>query len=286
MPDFSIHPDTHIGSVHLTVSDPDRSLGFYRDTLGFHLLERKNSTVALTADGTHVLLTLTGQPNARPKQQRTTGLYHVAILVPSRADLARTLRHLAEAGYPLEGWADHLVSEAIYLADPDGNGIEIYRDRPREQWPRRNRQIQMATDPLDTEGVLAEADDRPWDGLPSQTRIGHIHLQVSDLRQAEAFYHGLLGFDVVTRDYPGALFVSAGGYHHHIGLNTWAGVGAPLPPPDAVGLRDFTIALPNRVEMQRIVDRLKAAQVELTEQVNGLSLRDPSSNGLLLTTRT
>jgi catechol 2,3-dioxygenase len=282
MSDFSIHPETRVSSVHLTISDLERALHFYRDTLGFRVLERKESTVALTPDGTAPLITLTGQPNARPRPRRTTGLYHMAILVPTRADLARTLHHLTEVGYPLEGWADHLVSEAIYLADPEGNGIEIYRDRARDQWPRRNGQIQMATDPLDVDGMLAEADKRSWDGLPPQTRIGHIHLQVSDLRQAEMFYHGLLGFDVVTRDYPGALFVSAGGYHHHIGLNTWAGTGAPQPPPDSAGLRDFTLTLPDRAEWQRMVERLKQAHVELSEQDDGISLHDPSGNGIRL----
>ena len=284
-PPFSIHPDTTVGPVHLTVADLDRSEQFYRDVLGFKPLDRHDDLLALTADGVTPLVVLHGRPGARPRPRRSTGLYHFAILVPSRFDLARLLRRLAEQRYPLQGASDHLVSEALYLADPDDNGIEIYRDRPRAEWPREQGQVRMATDPLDLDGILAElgGDDRPWTGLDPRTILGHMHLHVADLQAAQAFYHGLLGFDIVLRFGPSALFVSAGGYHHHIGLNTWAGVGAPSPPPDAAGLRHFAIALPNHAELDRVTDRLRQAGVALERSGEGVLLRDPSRNGVLLT---
>jgi catechol 2,3-dioxygenase len=284
MQTFVIHPNTYVGSVHLTVSDLERSLRFYGDVLGFNTRQHQDSTAWLTADGMLSPLVLTEQPGARPKPPRTTGLYHFAILVPSRVDLARSLRHLVEVRYPLQGVADHLVSEALYLADPDGNGIEIYADRPRNAWPRRGGQLQMATDPLDVDGLLAELerDNRPWDGLPLQTSIGHVHLHVADLRQAEGFYCDVLGFDLVTYYGSSALFVSAGGYHHHLGLNIWAGVGSPPPPPDSVGLRYYTLCLPGEDELDRTVEHLKASGVELEKKADNVSLHDPSGNGIRL----
>ena len=183
MAPFSIDPNTNIGSTHLTVADLARSERFYTDMLGFRPLARTADTLTLTANGTTLLLALTEQPGAPPKPQRATGLYHFAILTPTRLDLARSLRRLAEMRYPLSGASDHLVSEALYLDDPDGNGIEIYRDRPRAEWPRPGGKIQMATDPLDIDGILGELehDDRPWDGLAPATTIGHMHLHVADL---------------------------------------------------------------------------------------------------------
>jgi catechol 2,3-dioxygenase len=224
---------------------------------------------------------------ARPKPARATGLYHFAILTPTRLALARSLRRLAEAQWPLSGASDHLVSEALYLDDPDGNGIEVYRDRPRDEWPRVGGKIRMATDPLDFDGVIAELerDDQPWDGLQPETTIGHVHLHVADLRAAEAFYHGVLGFDIITNYGGSALFVSAGGYHHHLGLNTWAGVGAPPAPPDAAGLRRFAIALPDADALETVAARVRAAGIAAEQTEAGLTLRDPSQNGVLLTTR-
>lgn len=169
-------------------------------------------------------------------------MYHFAILVPSRASLGRSLRRLSEKRWPLTGASDHLVSEALYLDDPDGLGIEIYRDRPRDEWPVSNGQLLMATDPLDLQGVFDEPGaEMQWSGLEAGTVIGHVHLHVPHLDTAERFYCGRIGFEPTVRGYPGALFVAAGGYHHHLGLNTWTGIGAPPPPDDAVGLRSFTI---------------------------------------------
>lgn len=280
----SIHPETYVGAVHLVISNLERSVRFYTETLGMRLLERTDDTATLTADGETPLLVLTARPDARPKPRRSTGLYHFAVLVPTRAALARSLRRLAETRYPLQGVADHLVSEALYLADPDGNGIEIYRDRPRAEWPVANGVVQMATDPLDIEGVLGALaeDEAEWHGLDPQTHMGHVHLQVADLREAERFYAGVLGFEVMQKMAGSALFVSAGGYHHHIGLNTWAGVGAPPPPADAVGLRWFSVLLPNRQALDDVVARLRAAGVATEEHDGMVELRDPFDNGIVL----
>ncbi len=282
--------ETRLGPVHLLVADLERATAFYRDALGLRVAPRAGQageagdTVTLTADGATPLLTLTALADARPRPPRATGLYHVAILLPDRTALARTLRRLIDVGYPVEGAADHLVSEALYLSDPDGNGIELYRDRPREEWPRRDGSIRMGTERLDFEGIQAEMarDTRPWDGVDPATRVGHVHLKVNDLRAVETFYHGTLGFDVMARYGPSALFVSAGGYHHHIGLNTWESLGGAPPPPDAVGLRAYTVILPDAAALEALAKRLRAASVGYEEREDGLALRDPAGNGLVV----
>lgn len=234
--------DAHIGEVHLTVSDIDRSVAFYTETLGFQLLRRDGQDAVLGAAGDRPLMRLHGRPGAPAKPRRSSGLYHVAILSPSRAALGRSLRRLAERRYPLSGAADHLVSEALYLSDPDGLGLEIYRDRPRESWSQEDGEVLMATDPLDLDSIVREPGaETSWTGLDAETTIGHVHLHVPSLETAEAFYCGEVGLVPMLRRYPGALFVAAGGYHHHLGLNIWAGAGAPPPPADAVGLTRFTI---------------------------------------------
>ena len=239
--------DAHIGQVSLTVRDLDRSIAFYRDVLGFTEAGSPKEGAASTAislgpPGGPVLIELHEYTNAIPKPRRSAGLYHFAILVPSRAALGRSLRRLSEKRWPLTGASDHLVSEALYLDDPDGLGIEIYRDRLRSEWPVRNGQLLMATDPLDLQSVHDEPGaESPWTGLETGTVIGHVHLHVPHLDTAEQFYCGRIGFEPTVRGYPGALFVAAGGYHHHLGLNTWTGIGAPPPPDNAVGLRSFTI---------------------------------------------
>ncbi|MCK6626032.1 MAG: VOC family protein [Anaerolineae bacterium] len=284
MDNFSIHPATTIGYVHLIVANLDRSLAFYQENLGFQLHRRDGDTAYLGAGGPD-LLVLTEQPGARTVSG-VTGLYHFAILTPSRLALAQSLRHLAETRTPLQGFSDHLVSEAIYLADPDGNGIEIYRDRPRSEWPRQNGQLQMATDPLDVQGILAELETQPapWAGLEPETTIGHVHLHVATIPSAEAFYVETLGFDLIMRYGPSASFVSAGGYHHHLGLNTWAGVNAPPPPPDAAGLRYFTINLPEASALAAVVERIQQAGLAFQEKDGVVFLRDPAQNGVVLAT--
>lgn len=280
----TLDPATTLGPAHLQVADLDRSIRFYTDVLGFRLARRDGDTAELTTGGAEVWLRLTALPDAVPHPPRATGLYHVAILVPSRQALARTLRHLAESDYPLSGASDHLVSEALYLDDPDGNGLEIYRDRPREEWPRLNGQIQMASDPIDLRALLAEGldDDRPWTGLDPATRVGHMHLRVSDIAPAVAFYRDILGFDLIIQLGHSAAFLSAGGYHHHIGMNTWESHGGSPPPPNAVGLRIYDIVVPDAAELARVQDRLTAAGVAIDTHDGAIETRDPANNALRL----
>lgn len=282
---MSIYPDTKIGSVSLTIADLARSLNYYRQNIGLELLKQEENTAVLGSGETE-LLRLEARPSA-PKPRHSTGLYHFALLLPSRLELARTLRHLINTQTPIAGASDHLVSEALYLSDPDGNGIEIYRDRPRSEWPYVNDVLQMSTDPLDFAGVLSELeeDQFTWNGLHNDTIMGHIHLHVNYLDVAEAFYTKTLGFELITRYGPSAAFVSAGGYHHHIGLNTWAGVGAPPPPDNAVGLNWFTILLPDQDALRATAVRLQAADIAYEKREDGLFLRDPARNGILLTTQ-
>jgi catechol 2,3-dioxygenase len=258
--------DAHIGQVSLTVRDLERSLVFYRDVLGLSEVTREGSVSSLAPAGGRVLVELHERKEAAPKPRRSAGLYHFAILVPSRAALGRSLRRLAEKRWPLSGAADHLVSEALYLDDPDGLGIEIYRDRPRDTWRTTDGEIAMATDPLDLQAIHDEPGaDTPWTGLEPTTVMGHVHLHVPHIDTAEAFYCGRIGFEPMVRRYPGALFVAAGGYHHHLGLNTWLGVGAPPPPENAVGLRSFTVES-TTVRPAQIEDDSTALQVVLVPE--------------------
>jgi len=215
----------------------------------------------------------------------TTGLYHFAVLVPTRLELAQSLRRFVDTTTPMQGFADHGVSEALYLADPDGNGIEVYRDRPKSEWPTVDGRLQMGTAPLDVEGLLEELGDHPdpWAGLASHTRIGHVHLHVSHLPDAEQFYVQALGFDLMQRYGHAALFVSAGGYHHHVGLNTWIGEGAPPPPHGAIGLRHFVLRLPAASALDEVAGRLRDASIAVESLGRGLLVRDPSDNAILLT---
>lgn len=272
-----IHPDTELGPVHLRVSDLDRSILFYREVIGFEVLQHAGKTVELTADGQNPLLVLEEMENAAIMSKRThTGLYHFAILLPDRKSLGLALRNLIDHQIRM-GSSDHLVSEALYIDDPDHNGIEIYRDRPRDTWKRDAQgEVLMAVDPLDGQGLLDEAGDEAWSGLPAGTKIGHIHLHVADLERTKEFYCNGLGFDLTAHYGNSALFVSAGGYHHHIGLNTWAGVGAPVPPPNAAGLNFFTVVVPTADEMKAIMDRLGNAGITAERQEDGWFVQDPS----------
>ncbi len=274
-----LHPSTRMGAVHLTVSNLDRSLAFYQDALGFQVHGREGNTARLGA-GREDLVALTELPGARAVRNHS-GLYHFAILTPSRLALARSLRRLAEMWVPVGG-GDHLVSEAVYLSDPDGNGIEIYRDRPRSGWAYEHGEIKMDTLPLDFHGILAEleGDRGEWAGLEGGTVLGHMHLHVNDLAQAYRFYHDIVGFDLMVNYGGSALFFSAGGYHHHLGTNTWAGVGAPPTPPDAVGLRHYEVRLANADERDRLAERFAANGVDYEVRDGGLFVRDPAGNGV------
>lgn len=246
-PAFRAPPGTQVGRVRLQVADLERSLGFYRDLLGFEVLDTSGPQAALGAasngeSGTAAdsasepnrpLIELVERPGAKPAPPRgRLGLFHVAVLLPDRAQLGRVLARLADQSVRL-GASDHRVSEALYLSDPDGLGLEIYADRPRRSWPRSGREIAMATEPLDARDLMAAGGDTAWTGMPGGTTIGHMHLAVDDLETAEGLFHRGLGLDKVVWSYPGALFLSAGGYHHHLGVNTWARGAAPAQEDDA-----------------------------------------------------
>jgi catechol 2,3-dioxygenase len=284
-PSFVIDPATQVGLVALTVADLDRSLRFYSEIFGFTVLDQKEGEATLGTPSSPLLLLreLKGARKFPHDQYGYTGLYHFAVLVPTRRDLGRWLRHWLQLGLPLPGQGDHLVSEALYITDLDGNGIEIYRDRPRSEWTWVNGQVQMAIDPVDIRGVLAEAekDDEPWTGFPDGTRVGHIHLQIGDVPQARTFYHDVLGFDVVAA-MPSALFISAGGYHHHIGMNTWHSRNASPTPADMAGLRFFTLEIANEEARAAIVARLDAAGIPSTRTADAVIVQDPWQNTLVL----
>jgi catechol 2,3-dioxygenase len=283
-----IAADTTMGTVSLTVSDLERSRSFYEHAIGLRPQELDDGDLLFGAPGGPGLVRLHGDTSAPALDRRATGLYHLAILFPSRLDLAHALVRLAETRWPLDGVADHLVSEALYLSDPDGNGIELYRDRPRREWRHQGGQLEMATLPLDLNHLADELSGAPTGQpqAPAGTIMGHVHLQVSDIAATEAFYHGVLGFDVTTRGYPGALFVSAGGYHHHLGLNTWHSRGSGPAAPGAVGLRSYEIVLPDQAELDRVLSRVESAGVPTEPASAGATgVRDPSGNLIHLRTR-
>ncbi len=280
----SIHPGTTIGLVTLRVSDLERSRRFYEGILAFQPIEQTPGKLVLGGQDKQPLLELIEVAGAARQPRRATGLYHVAIVFPTRPDLGRELLRVARAGIQI-GQGDHLVSEALYLSDPDGNGLEIYRDRPRSEWRWTNGMVEMATDPVDIRSLAEEGerDAEPWDVLPAGTHVGHIHLQVGDIAEAREFYHTILGFDV-TADLAemGALFVSAGGYHHHIGLNTWHSRGAEPTPASAAGLQTYVIAIPTHEGLQEIKERLLSHKVSFEEQEDLIRVSDPWSNQILL----
>jgi catechol 2,3-dioxygenase len=276
-------PDTaHIGYVHVRVRDLERSLAFYLDVLGLRLASGGMHTATLSATGRGPgLLVLTEKKDATARPSRASGLYHMAFRVPSRRALAMAIQHLRDSKWPLDGFADHDVSEAVYLSDPEGNGIEVYSDRPRATWPLRGGQVEMVTVPLDLDALMRELADWPgiWEGIDTGTDVGHIHLRVSDLERTEAFYSGLLGFDVTQRSLPGALFMSAGGYHHHVGANVWHSEGGVRPPADAIGLISYSIIVPGADALHALDVRLRDASVPVRTGDDG-SLRagDPDGN--------
>jgi catechol 2,3-dioxygenase len=270
------------GALRLKVADLGRVQRFYEDVIGLRMLD-SDDVGRLGAAG-RTAVELMASPGARPRPPGTTGLFHLAIVVPGRAELAGALARITRAGWRLTGASDHLVSEALYVNDPEGNGIEIYRDRPRSEWQYQNGEIRMSTLPLDVDRLLADLrDDGPDnDAMPAGTRIGHVHLNVADLDEAQAFYSGVLGFDVTVRGYPGALFLSTGGYHHHIGVNTWAGLGAPAPPEGSRGLEWFELIVEDQRHLAGLEERLGRAEAEHDPVAGGILTRDPSGNGVLV----
>ncbi len=291
--DFSIHPKTHIGHVSLTVADLDRQVQFYEQVIGLRVRERDEHTASLGAGGQD-LLRLTQVPGAG-RRRGTTGLYHFAILLPDRRELARAIGRLFALryrNYP----TDHIMTKTTYLDDLEGNGIELYTESPEDgMWSLANGEyvtrradgsLSDGREPLDVEALLRhlKEDDRLDTPMPPETKIGHVHLHVRDIAHAVDFYHGLIGFDVmgVAQAFRMA-FVSAGGYHHHVGLNTWQGEGAPPPAPNSLGLRYFSVVLPDQAALDQVLERVRESGVPTEETEAGLLLRDPSQNGVVLT---
>jgi catechol 2,3-dioxygenase len=270
---------TTLGAVHLTVSQLEKSLAYYRDTIGLDVLAADDGGVARFGSGARELLVLVEEPGARPAHGHT-GLYHFALLVQDRTDLARWLAHAARDRVSLTGLSDHFVSEAIYLSDPDGHGIEIYWDRPRESWQGLVAD-RLTTMPLDVASLLGELRDpesEPFDGLPDGTVMGHVHLKVRDVPETIAFFRDGLGFALMAQLGVQAAFLAAGGYHHHFGANTWESAGAPPPPPGTAALRHATIVLPDAAERDRVLDRV----AQHGYAVDDSTVRDPSGNALVL----
>jgi catechol 2,3-dioxygenase len=283
-PGWRLPAETRLGHVWLQVSDLHRSLEYYESVLGLRVMARDDSSAVLgTIDGT-ALVRLTELRGAKPMaQQGRLGLYHYAILLPDRPSLARFSLHLAEIG-ARAGASDHLVSEALYLRDPDGLGIEVYADRPRSTWRAVDRQLAMATDPLDFEDLITTAGNERWQGMPAGTTMGHVHLHVGALDEAASFYHVALGLDKMVWSYPSALFLAAGGYHHHLGLNTWAGANAARPTDADARLMEWRIILPSADDARLAADSLRSAGYAVRADGGDFIAIDPWDTSVRLVT--
>jgi len=279
---YRLPESTHLGSVHLQVADIERSLQFYENVLGMRVITRSADSVSLGPHGEdREIIRLRQLRSARPVPRRgLLGLYHFAILLPDRASLGRFVAHLAEIG-AYAGMSDHFVSEAVYLTDPDGLGIEVYADRPRDAWRYDERQLFMTTNSLDVDDLVRSAGGVRWSGMPPGTVLGHVHLYVDDIDKAEAFYHGALGFDKVVWSYPGALFMSAGGYHHHLGTNTWA-KGAPRATDADARLLEWEIVVPTKKDADKAAQNVLKAGYEAKSQNGEWILTDPWGTSLRL----
>ena len=285
---FRLPAATRVGCVQLQVASFARSVPFYEHTLGLRPLRQDGARVVLAAHGDDTpLVELHEHAGARPAPSRgRTGLYHFAVLLPDRPSLGRFVRHLEAIGASA-GSADHLVSEAFYLRDPDNLGIEVYADRPRATWRRVGRELMMATDPADIAGLARAAGDLPWTGMPAGTTMGHVHLHVGDVGTASAFYSEALGFDRMVWRYPGALFLGAGGYHHHLGTNTWAGSDASPPAVGEAQLLEWTLELPDVADVQAVRENLTRSGFAANMESHGdggqaLLVRDPWGTPLRL----
>lgn len=272
---FRLPDATHLGRVRLQVADLDRSIAYYETVIGLRVVDRAGDVATLGPHGADaVLVELRAKAGVRAVARRgQIGLYHFAILLPDRASLGRLIAHLAAIDVHA-GMSDHFVSEAIYLQDPDGLGIEVYADRPRSEWRSADRQLAMTTNPLDVHDVVRAGGDIPWTGAPAGTVIGHVHLYVRDLDEASAFYHEALGLDKVVWGYPGALFMSAGGYHHHLGTNTWA-AGAPLPTDDDARLVEWEIVVPDAASVARAAESLENHGADVRRENSDVVAHDP-----------
>jgi catechol 2,3-dioxygenase len=284
---MKIPDNTIIQSADLSVSDLGKSLEFYSSLIGFKEISREGKTVYLSANGKQpCIISVNENKTGQPPFRNNTGLYHIAIRFPDRKELAKVFMRLFENKIKFHGFSDHIVSEAIYFADPDGNGIELYIDKPKETWKWTLGQVEMDTLPLNLQVITNELDDNESinDEIHPDTKIGHIHLKVSDLFKAEKFYNHILGFNVTSSLYPGALFLSAGGYHHHIGANIWSSRNGAPPPENSLGLKSFTINIPDENFIKAVEEKSKNSGVETGKHNNGkIFLHDFDNNKIILT---
>jgi len=280
--EYRLPESTRLGRVRLQVADLDRSLAFYENVLGLREIRRTVESASLGAHGDdREIVHLRHLETARPVPRRgLLGLYHFAILLPDRASLGRFVAHLGEIG-AYAGMSDHFVSEAVYLTDPDGLGIEVYADRPRDAWRYDERQLYMTTNHLDVDDLIKSARGERWTGMPAGTVLGHVHLYVDNIAKAESFYHDALGFDKVVWSYPGALFMSAGGYHHHLGTNTWAR-GAPPATDEDARLLEWEIVVPTKKDAAEAARHVNAAAYPVKEENGEWILVDPWGTSLRL----
>ncbi|NLS19762.1 VOC family protein [Rhizobium sp. P40RR-XXII] len=281
-PSYALTRPAYVGQSHLVVSDLPLVSRFYQDMLGLKAIEKTASGEVLGVAG-HPLLTLTTDRAATRAPKTAAGLFHTAFLMPSRVELARWLRHAAQNNVVLEGASDHIVSEAIYLSDPEGNGIEIYADRPHGEWTfHDDGTVEMATLRLDLQKLYESASEDRWEGMAEGSAIGHIHLQVGDVAEANAFYRDVLGMKVMAARYPGATFLATGGYHHHLGANTWNSRGAGMRSEHMTGLSDYTLRFNDKAALDTAVAALEQHEIKTEKRDGGVSLRDPWGIGLNL----
>lgn len=277
--DMSAAP-LRIGTVRLKVRDLDAVSSFYQTVLGLSPIETGDRRVTL-GTGDTPLLELVGDPDLAPHDARQAGLFHTAFLLQTRSDLGRWLAHVVAARVPLQGASDHIVSEALYLADPEGNGIEVYTDRPVSRWHGAGGEITMSTDPLDLQDLLRSAEGTEWSGFPEGGSIGHVHLQVGDTGEADRFYRDVLGLDIAAR-YTGASFYGSGGYHHQLAGNVWNSRRAGRRSERMAGLDAVEIVVRDAADLAAIAARAEDAGFKSTRNTGGLTLHDPWGTAITL----
>lgn len=278
---FALSRPVHVGRAHLVVRDLNVMANFYEKVLGLRRVEASESGVELGA-GDRVLLTLTTRGDVATAPRNAAGLFHNAFLMPDRAELAHWLAHAAHLGVHFDGASDHLVSEAIYLSDPEGNGIEVYRDRKPEEWTYHpDGTVEMDTRRLDLQALYDGAAKTPWAGMSPEAALGHIHLQVGNVPEADRFYEGVLGLKKMA-SYPGASFYASGSYHHHVAANVWNSRNAPVRTATMTGLRDYELAFNDKAALDRVLSTLEGLEIRADRTPRGFSLADPWGIGLTL----
>jgi len=273
---FHQHPTTYTKHVHLNVADLSRSTIFYENILGLRILDQTTSVVRFTTNGHDAILTIEQSIEVSNHVANAAGLYHMAFLLPSKKDLGSIFNHIRSTGYPFSGASDHLVSEALYLNDVDGNGIELYYDRSPETWKWERDMVEMTVDPLDIESLVASAEETSTSSMPKDTVMGHVHLRVANMVEAVKFYVDGLGFDIVSRYGTQATFISSNGYHHHIALNTWGHPSSIKRTEQTLGLKSFSIVYPDDASRQHVMKQLNEIGASVFEQKDYIGAIDPS----------